>query len=135
MLLLTGVDLDLYGYIGLIMVLGLVAKNAILLLDFTNKQRVAGMSIREALLHAGPVRLRPILMTSFAIIFGMLPLALGLNEGSTGRQALPMTVIGGILTSTFLTLVVVPVVYEAVEYRLERRRQQKAQQAGQELSS
>lgn len=135
MLLLTGVDLDLYGYIGLIMVLGLVAKNAILLLDFTNKQRVAGMSIREALLHAGPVRLRPILMTSFAIIFGMLPLALGLNEGSTGRQALPMTVIGGILTSTFLTLVVVPVVYEAVEYRLERWRQQKAQQAGQELSS
>ncbi len=126
LLTITGVDLDMYGYIGLLMVLGLVAKNAILLLDFTNKKREEGMSIREALVTAGPIRLRPILMTSFAIVFGMLPLALGLNEGSTGRQALPMTVIGGILTSTFLTLVVVPLVYEWVEGFLEKRRKKKA---------
>jgi HAE1 family hydrophobic/amphiphilic exporter-1 len=108
--------------------MGLVTKNAILLIDFTNKKRGEGLNIREALLHAGPIRLRPILMTSFALIFGMLPMALGLNEGSRGRQALPVAVIGGVLTSTFFTLVVVPVVYEAVEGRIERwtkRREQK----------
>jgi HAE1 family hydrophobic/amphiphilic exporter-1 len=121
-LLLTNTNLDIYGYIGLILVLGLVAKNAILLIDFTNKQREAGMPIREAILHASPVRLRPILMTSFAMIFGMLPLALGLNEGSRGREALPITVIGGIVTSTFLTLIIVPIVYESVESFFERRR-------------
>jgi HAE1 family hydrophobic/amphiphilic exporter-1 len=124
-LLFVGIDLDVYGYIGLLLVLGLVAKNAILLVDFTNRNRKQGASIREALLIAGPIRLRPILMTSFAIIFGMLPLALGLNEGSSGRQAMPVAVIGGILTSTFLTLVVVPIVYEWVETRLERRRKRK----------
>ena len=112
MLLITGINLDIFGYIGLIMVLGLVAKNAILLLDFTNNLRQRGLSIREAIVHAGPVRLRPILMTSFAVIFGMLPMALGLDSGSSGRQALPLTVIGGIITSTFLTLVVVPVIHE-----------------------
>ena len=127
-LLITGTDLDVYGYIGLLMVFGLVAKNAILLIDFTNKKREEGMSIREALLHSGPLRLRPILMTSFAIIFGMLPMALGLNEGSRGRQALPISVIGGILTSTFLTLVVVPVVYEWVEKALENRRLRKLEE-------
>ncbi len=124
-LLITHIDLDIYGYIGLLLVLGLVAKNAILLIDFTNKQRERGLSIREALLHAGPIRLRPIIMTTFALIFGMLPMALGLNEGSRGRQALPVGVIGGLLTSTFLTLVVVPVVYEWVESWLERRRKRK----------
>jgi hydrophobic/amphiphilic exporter-1 (mainly G- bacteria), HAE1 family len=122
-LILTGIDLDLYGYIGILLVFGLVAKNAILLIDFTNKQRKEnGMSIRDALIHAGPIRLRPILMTTFAMIFGMLPLALGLNEGSSGRQAMPVTVIGGLITSTFLTLVVVPIVYEWMESILEKRR-------------
>ncbi len=120
LLLLTKIDIDIYGYIGILLVMGLVTKNAILLIDFTNKKREEGLSIREALLHAGPIRLRPILMTSFAMIFGMLPMALGLNEGSRGRQALPVAVIGGVLTSTFFTLVVVPVVYEAVESRLAR---------------
>jgi hydrophobic/amphiphilic exporter-1 (mainly G- bacteria), HAE1 family len=125
LLLITGTDLDLYGYIGLLLVFGLVIKNAILLIDFTNKMREEGMSIKEALLHAGPVRLRPILMTTFAMICGMLPLALGLNEGSSGRQALPITVIGGLLTSTFLTLVVVPVVYEWAEMKFEKRKAKK----------
>jgi hydrophobic/amphiphilic exporter-1 (mainly G- bacteria), HAE1 family len=121
-LLLTNVDLDIYGYIGLILVMGLVAKNAILLIDFTNKKREEGLSIREALLHASPIRLRPILMTSFAMIFGMLPLALALNEGSRGRQAMPVSIIGGIVTSTFLTLIVVPIFYEWVEKLIENRK-------------
>ncbi len=121
-LLLTNIDLDIYGYIGLLLVLGLVAKNAILLIDFTNKKREDGMTIREAILHASPIRLRPILMTSFAMIFGMLPLALGMNEGSRGREALPVTVIGGIVSSTFLTLIVVPILYEWVEGILEKRK-------------
>jgi hydrophobe/amphiphile efflux-1 (HAE1) family protein len=122
LLLITKIDIDIYGYIGILLVMGIVTKNAILLIDFTNKKRDEGMTIREALLHAGPIRLRPILMTSFAMIFGMLPMALGLNEGSRGRQALPIAVIGGVLTSTFFTLVVVPVIYEAVEWRLDRAR-------------
>ncbi|MBN2403335.1 MAG: efflux RND transporter permease subunit [Spirochaetes bacterium] len=121
-LLLTNVDLDIYGYIGLMLVMGLVAKNAILLIDFTNKKREDGMTIRDALLHASPIRLRPILMTSFAMIFGMLPLALGMNEGSRGREALPVTVIGGIVTSTFLTLIAVPILYEWVEKLIMKRK-------------
>jgi HAE1 family hydrophobic/amphiphilic exporter-1 len=125
-LLLFGITLDIYGYIGLILVLGLVAKNGILLIDFTNHRRAAGEPIRKALISAGLIRLRPILMTTFAIIFGMLPLALGLNEGSTGRQALPMTVIGGLITSTFLALVVVPIVYEFVETLFEKHGRKKA---------
>lgn len=127
LLLLTKVDIDIYGYIGILLVMGIVTKNAILLIDFTNKKREEGMSIREALLHAGPIRLRPILMTSFAMIFGMLPMALGLNEGSRGRQALPVAVIGGVLTSTFFTLIVVPIIYEAVEWRLDRWRLHRGQ--------
>jgi HAE1 family hydrophobic/amphiphilic exporter-1 len=118
-LLLTGTNLDVYGFIGLVLVLGLVAKNAILLIDFANKERKEGKSIRESLLSAGSVRLRPILMTTFALIFGMLPLAFGLNEGSKGREALPISVIGGLITSTFLTVLIVPIVYETVEGRLE----------------
>jgi HAE1 family hydrophobic/amphiphilic exporter-1 len=116
-LLITGKPLDMMGFIGILMVIGLVAKNAILLIDFTNKKREQGMSVREALLHAGPIRLRPILMTTFAMIFGMLPIALGIGEGGRGMESMPVAVIGGLLTSTFLTLVVVPVVYELVEGR------------------
>lgn len=124
-LLLTGYNLDLFGFIGMLMVLGLVAKNGILLLDFTNKMRAQGMSMREAILHAGPVRLRPILMTTFAMIFGMLPIAMSLGEGSKGREGLATVVIGGLLTSTFLTLVVVPVVYEYFETRIVKKAQEK----------
>jgi HAE1 family hydrophobic/amphiphilic exporter-1 len=125
-LLMFNIDLDIYGYIGLLLVLGLVTKNAILVLDFTNQLRKEGKSLREAILTAGPIRLRPILMTSFSTIFGMLPLALGLNEGASGRQALPLAVIGGMLTSTFLTLIVIPVVYEAVERLFEKAKKRKA---------
>jgi hypothetical protein len=92
-------------------------------------RNIPGSDYAPALLFAGPIRLRPILMTTFAMIFGMLPLALGLNEGSSGRQALPVTVIGGLLTSTFLTLVVVPVVYERMESFFEKRKLEKQNRA------
>ena len=114
-LLLLGIKMDVMAMIGILMVLGLVAKNGILLIDFTNQKRKEGLSPRQALLFAGPVRLRPILMTSFAMIFGMLPLAIGFGEGPMRTRAMPVAVIGGLLTSTFLTLVVIPIVYEFYE--------------------
>jgi HAE1 family hydrophobic/amphiphilic exporter-1 len=114
-LLICGMPLDVFGFIGLLMVLGLAAKNGILLIDFTNKNREKGMSIREALLHAAPLRLRPILMTSLAMIFGMLPIALSIGEGSKGREGLAVIVIGGLITSTLFTLVTVPVAYDWME--------------------
>ncbi|MGD0565876.1 MAG: efflux RND transporter permease subunit [Candidatus Goldiibacteriota bacterium] len=116
-LLVTGQQLDLMAMIGILMVLGLVAKNGILLIDFTNQKIAQGMSAREALTHAGPIRLRPILMTTFAMIFGMLPLAFGFGESVIMAKTMPIAVIGGLLTSTFLTLIVIPVVYEWVERR------------------
>jgi hydrophobic/amphiphilic exporter-1 (mainly G- bacteria), HAE1 family len=128
-LLITGYNLDLFGFIGMLMVLGLVAKNGILLLDFTNKKREQGMSIREAILHAAPIRLRPIIMTTLAMIFGMLPIAMSLGEGSKGRESLATVVIGGLLTSTILTLIVVPAVYEYMENRILRNKEKKAKLA------
>ena len=121
-LLITRTNLDLYAFIGLLMVLGLVAKNGIILLDFINKMREKGMSIRQAILHAAPIRLRPILMTSFAMIFGMLPIALSIGEGAKGKESMAIVVIGGLLTSTFLTLVVVPAVYEWVENKFVNKK-------------
>ncbi len=114
-LLLLGIKMDVMAMIGILMVLGLVAKNGILLIDFTNQKRKEGLTPRDALLFAGPVRLRPILMTTFAMIFGMLPLALGFGEGPMRTKAMPVAVIGGLLTSTFLTLVIIPIVYETYE--------------------
>jgi len=88
-----------------------VTKNAILLVDFTNQLRAAGKKRAAAILEAGRIRLRPILMTTFAMVFGMIPLALGIGEGSEQRAPMAHAVIGGIITSTLLTLVVVPVIY------------------------
>ena len=120
-LLMTGQQLDIMAMIGLLMVLGLVAKNGILLIDFTNQKRAEGTNAREALIHAGPIRLRPILMTTFSMIFGMLPLAFGFGESIIMAKTMPIAVIGGLITSTFLTLVVIPVVYEAVEGKRKNR--------------
>ena len=94
--------------------MGLVKKNAILLVDYTNVLRERGLSRREALLQAGPVRLRPILMTTFAMIFGMMPIALGIGEGAETRSPMALATIGGLLTSLFLTLLVVPVAYDVL---------------------
>jgi hydrophobic/amphiphilic exporter-1 (mainly G- bacteria), HAE1 family len=111
-LLLAGKTINIYSLIGLILLMGLVKKNAILLVDYTNTLRERGMSCRNAILEAGPVRLRPILMTTFAMVFGMLPVAFGLGEGAETRSPMGIAVIGGLLTSLFLTLVVVPSAYD-----------------------
>ncbi|MBN1960755.1 MAG: efflux RND transporter permease subunit [Deltaproteobacteria bacterium] len=114
-ILLTGQSMNIMTFIGLIMLMGLVTKNAILLVDRANQKRSDGASIREALIEAGVTRLRPILMTTAAMIFGMLPVAIGLGEGSELRSPMGIAVIGGLITSTLLTLLVVPVVYSALE--------------------
>ncbi|MEI7811243.1 MAG: efflux RND transporter permease subunit [Ignavibacteria bacterium] len=107
--------LSVMSMIGIIMLMGLVTKNAILLIDFANILRERGMDRTEALLKAGPTRLRPILMTTLAMIFGMVPVALGLGEGSEFRSPMGQAVIGGLITSTILTLLVVPVVYTILD--------------------
>ncbi|HET6585690.1 MAG TPA: efflux RND transporter permease subunit, partial [Nannocystaceae bacterium] len=110
-LFLSGMTLNIFSMIGLIMLMGLVTKNAILIVDFTNAARARGNDIVDALVEAGRVRLRPILMTTAAMIFGMLPVALAISEGGEARAPMGVAVIGGLLTSTLLTLIVVPVVY------------------------
>ena len=110
-LLIFRSTLNLFSIIGFVMLMGLVTKNAILLVDFANQARKAGMERNAALLEAAHVRLRPILMTTLAMVFGMVPLALGLSEGSEQRAPMGQAVIGGIITSSILTLVVVPVIY------------------------
>lgn len=111
-LLVTGMTISIVSFIGLILLMGLVKKNSILLVDYTNTLRERGYGRREAILAAGPVRLRPILMTTFAMVFGMLPVALGIGEGSDIRAPMGVIVIGGLLTSLFLTLAVVPAAYD-----------------------
>jgi multidrug efflux pump subunit AcrB len=110
-LLFTRTTLNLFSMIGLVMLMGLVTKNAILLVDFANHGRKAGLSVPQALLQAGLVRMRPILMTTAAMVFGMLPLALALDEGGEIQAPMGRAIIGGVITSTLLTLVVVPVLY------------------------
>jgi hydrophobic/amphiphilic exporter-1 (mainly G- bacteria), HAE1 family len=110
-LLLTGSTINIFSLIGMIMLVGLVAKNAILLVDYTNTLRKRGLSRREALLEAGPVRLRPILMTTMTLVFAMIPLALKLGAGAETRSPMAIVVLGGIISSTLLTLVLVPCTY------------------------
>ena len=110
-ILLTGKNLGMPAMIGVVMLMGLVTKNAILLVDLTNQYVRDGMSVKDAVLKAGPIRLRPILMTTIAMILGMLPSAMGRGEGSDFRAPISIATIGGLITSTLLTLVVVPVAY------------------------
>ncbi len=112
---ITGSNLNIMSMIGIIMLMGLVVKNGILLVDFTILNRQEGASRHDALLSAGRTRLRPIIMTSMAMIFGMLPLALAIGPGADQRAPLARAVIGGLITSTLLTLFVVPVVYTLIE--------------------
>lgn len=114
-LLLTKDSINIMSLIGLIMLMGLVTKNAILLVDFTKVLRARGLSRRDALIVAGRTRLRPIIMTTSAMIFGMLPLALALGQGAEMRAPMARAVIGGLITSTLLTLLVVPVVYSFLD--------------------
>jgi HAE1 family hydrophobic/amphiphilic exporter-1 len=110
-LFLTGRAFGLTAFIGLLLLVGLVVKNGILLIDYTNLLRARGRRRDEAVLEASPTRLRPILMTSLTAGFGMLPLALGLGEGSETQAPLATAVVGGLTTSTLLTLFVIPCVY------------------------
>ncbi|TLY33595.1 MAG: efflux RND transporter permease subunit [Ignavibacteria bacterium] len=110
-LFIFGQSLNIYSQIGLIMLIGLVTKNSILIVEFSNQLRAQGQTIAEAVIQAATIRLRPILMTSFATIFGVLPIAIGLGAGAESRRPLGLAVVGGLFFSTFLTLVLVPVVY------------------------
>lgn len=121
-LLVSGQTVNMMSLIGFTMLLGLVTKNAILLVDYANKSRAKGTEIKEAVLEACSLRLRPILMTTLATILGMLPIALGVGAGAELRQSMGVVLIGGLFTSTILTLVVVPLVYILVEGWIERRK-------------
>jgi len=114
-LMLAGQPMDMFTMIGMIMLLGIVAKNSILLVDYTQQQIRAGLSIDDAIIKAGTIRFRPILMTSLALIAGMLPTALGLSEVGSFRKGMGIVVIGGIISSTFLTLIVVPSIFEYMD--------------------
>ena len=110
-LLLTQNTFNLFSMIGMIMLMGLVAKNAILLVDYTNTLRRGGLARNLAILEAGPTRLRPILMTTATMVFSMIPMALKMEEGAESRAPMAVVLIGGLATSTLLTLVLVPVMY------------------------
>ncbi len=114
-LALTGSYLNVFSMIGMIMLMGLVAKNAILLVDFTNQLRVKGFEIKQALLEAGKERLRPILMTTLSMVFGMLPIALASGASSETKNGMAWVIIGGLLSSLLLTLFLVPAVYYTFE--------------------
>jgi HAE1 family hydrophobic/amphiphilic exporter-1 len=116
-LLITGNTLNLMSFIGVIMLMGLVAKNAILLLDAARVREAEGMDREEALMAAGRKRLRPILMTTFALIAGMLPVAIGIGEGGEFYRPMAVAIIGGTITSTFLTLLVIPSFYDSIEIK------------------
>jgi multidrug efflux pump len=117
-----GMTLNIYSFIGLVMLVGLVTKNSILLVDYTNTLRESGMEMRDAVLRAGAVRLRPILMTAVSTLIGILPVAIGLGAGAESRRPLGVAVAGGITASTLLTLFVVPVFYTLVDDGLAKLR-------------
>ena len=119
-LIVTLGSLNLMSFIGVIMLMGLVAKNAILLIDCARQEERQGVDREEALMHAGRVRLRPILMTTFALVAGMLPVAIGIGEGGEFYSPMAVAIIGGVLVSTLLTLLVVPSLYDNVEISRER---------------
>ncbi|WP_225409576.1 efflux RND transporter permease subunit [Stigmatella hybrida] len=124
-LLVTGQAMSMFAFIGIIMLMGLVVKNGILLVDFTQQLREEGKNAHDALLHAAPIRLRPILMTTIAMIAGMVPVALARGDGAETRVPMALVIIGGLITSTVLTLVVVPVVYsllDSLSMRFKRRK-------------
>ena len=111
LLALTDSELSLFAQIGMVALMGLVMKNGILLVDYANQAMERGESAKEAMLEAGQLRLRPVLMTAFSTIFGMIPIAVATSDGAEFRTAMGIIVIGGLLSSTLLTLFVVPTVY------------------------
>ena len=132
-LAMTNRPLDLTAFIGFIMLMGLVTKNSILLIEFANQARANGATAEEAMRRAGPIRLRPILMTAFSTILAMVPVAIGMGAGGEFRSSMAIAIIGGMTTSTFLTLLMVPTAYSAVVGGLDRlsARRQAAKEAKQ----
>lgn len=128
-LLVVGQTANMMSLIGFTMLLGLVTKNAILLVDYANQQRAKGRPLREAVLEACSLRLRPIFMTTFSTILGMLPIAMGIGAGAELRQSMGVVLVGGLITSTLLTLLVVPLIYLLFE---EWKEKHAAHEAGQE---
>jgi hydrophobic/amphiphilic exporter-1 (mainly G- bacteria), HAE1 family len=110
-LMITDKGLNIVGFVGIIALVGLVGKNAILLVDYTNTLRGRGRNRHDALVEAGPIRLRPIMMTSIAVVLGMLPVALAIGRGSEFRETIGIIIIGGVVLSTLLTLLVIPCSY------------------------
>jgi HAE1 family hydrophobic/amphiphilic exporter-1 len=119
-LALAGATMTIFAQIGLIILMGLVMKNGILLVDYANQRRKAGASVREAMLEAGPIRLRPVMMTTFSTVCGMIPVAFATSGGAEFRSPMGLLIIGGLLSSMFLTLIVVPVAY-TLEWELRSR--------------
>jgi HAE1 family hydrophobic/amphiphilic exporter-1 len=120
-LLVTRTTFSMMSFIGAILLVGIVVNNAIVLIDYMNKLQERGLSVREAIIRGGKTRLKPILMTSFTTVFGLLPMALGVGAGSEVRAPLGRAVVGGLLTSSFVTLILVPTLYWVVETKLRRR--------------
>src|SRR6056297_196210 len=118
-----GQSLNIFSQIGLVMLVGLVAKNAILIVEFANQLRARGKEVGEAVIEAAVIRLRPILMTSLSTVFGILPIAIGFGAGAESRRPLGIAVVGGVLFSTFLTLILVPVVYRTLARFTAARRE------------
>ena len=119
-LYVRGMQIDVYSQIGFVMLIGLAAKNAILIVEFAKRRREEGLGIVDAAMEAGRLRLRPILMTAFAFILGVLPLTIATGAGAASRQSLGTTVFGGMLAATVLTLIFVPVFYAVIEQLRER---------------
>ena len=111
----THESLNIFSMIGLVMLLGVAVKNSILLVDYAHQTILTGVSRDESIIRAGKTRLRPILMTSFALIAGTLPIAMGLNEASKQRTSMGIAIIGGVLSSTLLTLIVIPAAFSYVD--------------------
>ncbi len=119
-LALTNNSLNIFTILGMIMLIGLVCKNAILLVDFTNHRKEAGETTHNALVQANHARLRPILMTTIAMVFGMIPIALAEGAGAEMNNGLAWVIIGGLVSSLFLTLIIVPVVYSLFDSAIRR---------------
>jgi HAE1 family hydrophobic/amphiphilic exporter-1 len=123
---LRGLQIDVYSQIGFVMLIGLAAKNAILIVEFAKRRRAEGLDIVDAALEAARLRLRPILMTAFAFILGVVPLMVATGAGAASRQSIGTTVFGGMLAATILTLAFVPVFYVVIERLRERHQDEKA---------